>query len=110
MAQAIDILVEPVPNTDADLHDTQIRDGDFVLGPSDNQHMDDILLSYKGHWRQDPLIGVGLPSYQQARNTSQVLNGLRKTISAQIKRDGYRVRKIELKSLADIIIDAERIQ
>lgn len=47
-------------NIDGDL---SILNGDLEIGFSDEQHQEDILVAFKGDYKQYPLIGVGIENY-----------------------------------------------
>lgn len=48
-----DIILTP----EMDIH---IADGDFVIGYSDNQHQEHILIASKGEYKEFPELGVGI--------------------------------------------------
>ncbi|MBX7241872.1 MAG: hypothetical protein K1X92_08990 [Bacteroidia bacterium] len=73
-----------------------IANGDFLLTDSDNTHIESILMAEKGHYRQHPLCGVGVKSFQSAPLAQSVLALLRKRIEMQLKLDGYAITKIEI--------------
>ena len=43
-----------------DIGDILLKDGDYVIGESDFQHIEDILDAYPGEYRNAPLLGVYL--------------------------------------------------
>lgn len=43
--------------------DLNIAGGDFTVGPSDVQHVEDIIESFAGMWKQNPLLGVGIKQF-----------------------------------------------
>jgi hypothetical protein len=77
--EAQDILL----TTDYDL---AISDGDFVIGESDNQHIELIIQTATGAWKQFPTLGVGIIRY--SGSTGQI-NTLRREINVNLKADGY---------------------
>ena len=77
--EAQDILL----TTDYDL---AISDGDFVVGESDNQHIELIINTATGAWKQYPTLGVGIIKY--SGSTGQI-NSLRRDININLKADGY---------------------
>ena len=88
-----------------------IANGDFLLSDSDNTHISHILIAEKGHYRQHPLCGVGVKSFQNAPLAQSVLALLRKRIEMQLRLDGYTITKIEINptlSEANINIKANR--
>ena len=81
---AQDILLDD----DADL---LIQDGDFVIGASDWQHINDILLAAPGHFKEFPLFGCNLWAYLNGNiPKQQIINN----ITVQLKSDGYAVNGI----------------
>jgi mono/diheme cytochrome c family protein len=62
-----------------------IKDGDFVIGPSEQQEVAEILEGHPGEWKEDPIIGAALTQmikskYDPAR--------MRAVIKKQLARDG----------------------
>jgi hypothetical protein len=43
--------------------DMDFSTGDITFALSDQQNIDDILISFPGEWKQYPQVGVGLPSF-----------------------------------------------
>lgn len=96
MAESIDIL------KDED-NDVLWVDGDLVIGPSDEQHIQDILSANQGDYRIYPLCGC---------SAGKLINGsinqawLAKA-KLQLQQDGYKVSSIKV-SGSNISIDAVR--
>ncbi len=74
--------------------DLLIQDGDFVVGPSDGQHVEDIIQSFIGEWKQFPLVGVGLMQYLKSQNGQAAIN----VIKQQLQSDGYSVSTVNVKN------------
>jgi hypothetical protein len=96
MAKVQDILL------DENL-DPIIKNGDFVIGPSDDQHIELILRAAPGHFKQFPLLGA---------NVTSMVNGIidgnyRKLIRLQLQSDGYKVNEVSYIN-DKLNIDAER--
>lgn len=74
--------------------DLAIGDGDFLIGPSDDQHVAHIVLSHPGFWRQHPLVGFGISSYlkKSTADTRSFVAGLKVALAS----DGYKARSIDL--------------
>ena len=91
MATAQDLQLIPV--TDALGNpvgdDLLIRNGDFVIGPSDEQHIQDILNAFPGWWKQFPNLGVGIFQYLNGPSTQQ--QTIKRSVTVQLESDGYRV-------------------
>ena len=68
--------------------DLQIQNGDFVIGESDEQHINDILISSPGYWKQFPAVGASIPQLLKATVTSPLVESL---IKSQLEADGYQV-------------------
>jgi len=66
-----------------------IKNGDFVVGPSDEQNIHDILNDPAGFWHQYPEVGVGLQNYQ---NGTVNLTQLSAIIVQQLQNDGFTVK------------------
>lgn len=101
MVIAYDILLD---NTG----DLKVTNGDFEIGESDEQHIQDIILSHKGEWRADPVLGVGISTYINAPRDLSNSNSLRQKIRKNLQYDGYQERKIDVSDFESITIDAER--
>ena len=71
--------------------DLLIRNGDFVIGASDNQHIQDIINASVGWWKEFPLVGVGIANYQSSSGAQQQLE---RSIKVQLEGDGYSIPTI----------------
>ncbi|MDX2304605.1 MAG: hypothetical protein NW226_17485 [Microscillaceae bacterium] len=74
--------------------DLLIRNGSFVHGNSDAQHIRLLIKSAPGDWGQSPLIGVNSNKYIQANNLEQ----MKSEIINMLKADKYRVKKLKIGS------------
>jgi hypothetical protein len=102
MAKVQDILHTP----DGDL---AFRNGDFIVGDSDAQHVQDITFAMPGDFRQSPLVGVGIMNYLNGPVDASGFINLRKTIRLQLQADGYIIAKLTLaKDLKTFNVEAER--
>jgi hypothetical protein len=81
-------------------------DGDLLVGDSDQDHVQSIIESYVGHWKEFPLVGVGIERY--IKSPSKRLIDLQREIKIQMQGDGYRVGQILLNN-GNFLIDADRI-
>lgn len=61
--------------------------GDFKPGDPQNDWIRSILLSSPGHWKEFPLIGVGIWNYLQGTQSGQVLQ---RNIREQIQSDVFK--------------------
>lgn len=89
--------------------DLAIERGDFVLGESDAQHIDLLLQTNLGEWRQDPLVGVGLNRFIVSTYGPGQTAELTRTVSIQLERDGYTIIELDLANLSTALINAERL-
>lgn len=88
--------------------DLLIKDGDFVIGESEEQHINDILVSHPGGWRQTPFLGVGISKFFNSPLNSGVLTSARKRIKLMLEMDNYKDIVIAMKDLFSINIKANR--
>jgi hypothetical protein len=93
---ATDILLD-------DDGDLLIVNDDFRIGLSDEQHIEDILISYPGEYKQSPLCGVNI---RRAINGS--IDGVvRRDVRLNLEADGYQVNNIVFTE-SELSIDAKR--
>jgi hypothetical protein len=98
---ATDILVD-------DNGDRLIANGDFVVGPSDAQHMQHLLWATPGTYKQNPQMGVGIFNMINATTGPVDMNALRSRIVKNATADGMQVNNLELNNLTDMVIDVDR--
>jgi hypothetical protein len=60
--------------------------GDFSPGDPQNDYINYILVSFPGHWKEFPLIGVGIINYLQGTQSAQVLQ---RAIRLQLTSDVF---------------------
>lgn len=70
--------------------DLMIKDGDFLLGESNQQHQQSILLAEKGAFKQHPTLGVGLFSFLKNENPNELLREIR----LEFDNDGMKIKRI----------------
>ena len=68
--------------------DLLIENGDFVIGESSQQHVQDMLLASPGGNKAAPLFGVGLIHYLHGPGNAGSKQKLKKNIEIQLKADG----------------------
>lgn len=79
-----------------DLDDTEkrwdlaIKEGDFVVGVSDIQHIAHIILADKGQFRRTPFVGVGVLKMLNGPVSGQE----RREINLQLQSDGYKPKEV----------------
>lgn len=91
MAQFYDFLLD----SDGDL---LIANGDFVIGPADEDLIEDIIDSFVGHWKEFPSVGVGIKKYQGSSGQEQEIE---RSIKMQLQADGYNISVIRVVSEPD---------
>lgn len=79
--------------------------GDFKIAESDTRHVDDIIDSYIGHWREFPSVGVGIKRKQSQAGSLQVVS---REIRVQLVSDGYSVKKIQFDSSGGVYVTGKR--
>lgn len=87
-----------------DSEELQFLAGDFLVGVSDQQHVQHILKANKGHYYQNPLIGLG---------SVDLINGdldrdfVKQQIKLQLKSDNYQPLTVDIDQDFNIFINAE---
>lgn len=99
MATAKDILL--------DSNDLLFKDGDFAIGESDAQHIEDLIFENVGAYKQFPLVGVGIINYLNSSGSQLIL---KRNIKTQLETDGYRVDTIKFNGndTSNFTVDAIR--
>jgi hypothetical protein len=69
-------------------NEISIKNGDFVISESDNQHIADTLNAFPGWWKENPADGVGVFAYNNSAGQEQTL---KRAIQIQLTSDGYKV-------------------
>lgn len=90
--------------------DITFKNGDFVIGESDSQHIEHILRAKPGHFYQYPTLGIGVEDNIKGNISKQAL---RQSIKQNLESDNYRVNKIDITGTVDQLItsiDAIRIK
>lgn len=94
-----------------DSGDLLITNGDFEVGESSMQEIQDLIMSYPGWWKQFPLAGCAAPNYINSPGTGQ---GLSNSITQQLKLDGKTLKSFSSAMNADgtltININGQSIQ
>lgn len=80
--------------------------GDFLIGESDGQHVQDIINSWAGWWKEFPTLGVGVKRFLGRPGGVQVV---KRAIKIHLKSDGYRVDNIIVKG-EQVYITGERVR
>lgn len=85
--------------------DLLIENGDFAIGLSDDQNVQDILSANKGDYRQYPTVGVELIKFLKKQDND--FAKLKREITVNLESDGYRVADLAFNSAGEINIDFE---
>ena len=80
--------------------DLLIQNGDFVVGNSDNQNVEDIISSFAGEWKELPFVGVGLIQYLKSQDGQKATN----IIKTQLQADGFDVKSVQVKTQGDSMV------
>lgn len=91
-----------------DEFDLKIENGDFVVGESDEQHLQLITLLEQGQLRYSPLTGVGIFRKLQSPLSNRQQDRLRRDMYEQVEFDGYRPDTATIEFTGDITIKADR--
>lgn len=78
------------------------EDDDLLSGDSDNQVIERILLSSPGHWKEFPLVGIGIWKYLQGTQSPQVLQ---RNIQVQLKNDIFPKPYVDVREWPTVIIN-----
>ena len=81
-----DILLDPV-------NGLQELNGDFLTGDCSNTYIYYITSAHLGHWKQFPLVGIGIDSYLNSSTNRQLLE---RDIIAQLNNDIFTNPSIDL--------------
>ena len=79
--------------------------GDFVFADSDTRHVDDIIDSYVGQWREFPAVGVGVKRKQSQSGSIQIVS---REIRVQLVADGYTVSGIKFDNSGGVYVTGKR--
>lgn len=67
--------------------DLLIIGGDWAVGLSDQQNIEDIIRAFPGWWKQYPTLGVGAISFLNSGNDQE----FEADIAVNLKSDGFKV-------------------
>ncbi len=85
--------------------DVLISSGDFRVTESDPIHIEHILISNKGYWFENPLVGVGIIDEIKGSTPKQKL---KQTIRRQLVLDNYSVKNVSISEDSKIDINTIR--
>ena len=89
--------------------DLLIQNGSFVVGNTEAQETRRILLSAKGGYWWEPLLGVDLQMKLGQSLTRDGKVKLEGEIASQLRNDGFTVNSISLNAEGEMEVDAERV-
>ena len=81
--------------------DIGFKNGDLLVGESDEQHVEHILLAKPGHFYQFPTLGVGVVNLIKSSKNPQAL---KQKIKVNLESDNFRVNKVEVGGEIDELI------
>lgn len=81
-----------------------IERGDWLVADSNDQHIQLLLTSMPGEWKENPETGVGLSLSQHG-----AIDGfIKRTIAVQLEADGFKLNNLQITEKG-ISIDAKRV-
>lgn len=83
--------------------DLEIKDGDFVIDDSENQHQKHILIAYKGEYKANPELGVGIEQILNDDDITPTLIEAKKNL----QYDGVDVNNIYFSDEGKLIVDGK---
>jgi len=87
--------------------DVSIINGDFNVGNSDEQHIEDILTARKGEYKNAPITGVDLFSFLNAPVTLVTRQKMEKEIAMQMKLDNASNISVDTSAQGDLKVVAD---
>lgn len=76
-------------NTEGDL---LVVSGDLAIDDSDFTHIEHIMASYPGDWKENPELGYGIPTELNGALTRES----RRRLKIQLESDGYDINDVEI--------------
>ena len=86
--------------------DIEFENGDLKVAFSDEQHIDHILLSNVGDFKNVPWIGIGIESYLNAPFDGKIRQTLEREIKLHLESDNAKQVKIRMTNLFETTIEA----
>jgi hypothetical protein len=83
------------------------KNDDFKTGDPENNYIEYIVVSSPGHWKEFPVVGVGIYNYLQGTQSPQVLQ---RNISLQLKNDIFSKPLVDVRSFPTIYINHVTIE
>lgn len=82
-------------------HDLIIKNGDFQIAYSDEQHQHHILLAEKGEYKEHPVVGVGIIQMLNNEQYTELMLEAKK----QLEYDGMEIQNIRFKEDGKLIVE-----
>lgn len=79
-----------------DYGDLAVSGGDFKVGLSDENHVEDILVANKGDYKASPAVGVGLIDYLHGPLSRGDRDKLTREIQIQLNEDGMKDSRVSV--------------
>ncbi|WP_241279789.1 hypothetical protein [Chryseobacterium cucumeris] len=86
-------------------NDVSIVNGDFLIGDSEQQEIESVLIAFKGEFKITPLLGAEIARMLKARNTRQ---GITREVNEQLKYDGFQKIDFKIEDAENFTINAQR--
>lgn len=86
--------------------DIYFENGDLACGESSQQHVEDILVSRPGDFKNAPWIGVAIQDLLNAPTSPLILERLNKEIRLQLESDSAKVKTVSTVDITNIQIEA----
>lgn len=83
-----------------------VSGGGFKTGDTDAQCLEVMVRMTAGHAGQAPMLGVNILKYANAPRSHAVLNGLKKRIKLNLKKDGATAGVVNVNSFPNLQINA----
>lgn len=81
--------------------DVACQNGDFAIGISDDQHVMDLFEASEGHYKQNPLTGIGI-----IKALNGIIDGTLKRIARlNLQVDGYKLNSLASSDGENFLID-----
>lgn len=75
---------------------------DLKTGEADNNYIESIIVSFPGHWKEFPAVGVGVFRYLQGTTSPQVLQ---RNISLQLQGDVFTNPLVDIRRFPTIVVN-----
>tara|TARA_R110002020_G_scaffold180781_1_gene375426 strand:+ start:2114 stop:2434 length:321 start_codon:yes stop_codon:yes gene_type:complete len=79
--------------------------GDFAITESDTRHVNDLIESFAGWWKEFPAVGVGI---RRSSATSGSKQRVSRDVKIQMIADGYKVTGIQFDKEGKIFVTGNR--